>query len=505
MLASSAIVLLVTAVMFLVVEGVSSVIIVSRGAGEEIPLERAHTEFDRDLGWVNAPSVFLRAFYGKGRHLRTNSQRFRNAHDFTKAVPPGKVRAVCTGDSFTLGYGVNNDDAWCELLGKKDSRFETVNMGQGGYGVDQAYLWYRRDGLALEHDVLIFAFIAEDFGRMMCETFLGYPKPLLTVEDRKPRIKQHSSRYGFLTAGLGQRLRNLRFLELWRSRERTEPDPQVDFRVMTDADARALALSIFEDLAAIQTQRKQSWIVVLLPTLDDYAVGETDVWRDFLSVELAKRGIPFLDLVPPMRALPKNIVSTLYRGHYNETGNRWVADRIYAAVTNLQRARERLEPIGPPAKPVEPLLAADFHMEPVDLEGAHLRANAQDPLTSLALDGLPSTRWHSGAPQTGHEELLLDLGKPTPLRQLILELGEFGYDYGRELAVDVGDDDARLFEVLKISGEDARVNNTDVPGQVIQILTLPKSVEARFVRVRQLGRSEENHWSVAEIRLFREK
>jgi hypothetical protein len=504
-LASSAIVVLITAVMFLVVEGVSSVIIVSRGAGEEIPLERSHTEFDRDLGWVNAPSVFLRGLYGKGRHLQTNSQRFRNARDFTKTVPPGKLRAVCTGDSFTLGYGVNNDDAWCNLLMKKDSRLETVNMGQGGYGVDQAYLWYRRDGPALEHDVLIFAFIAEDFGRMMCETFLGYPKPVLTVEAGRPRIKRRSSHFGFLAAGVGQRLRNLRFSELWRSRARAETDPQVDFRVMSDADARALALSIFEDLAAIQAQRKQSWLVVLLPILDDYAVGETDVWRDFLSVELAKRGIPFLDLVPAMRELPKNIVSTLYRGHYNENGNRWVADRIYAAVVNLQRARERLEQIGPPARPIEPLLAADFHMEPIDLKGAHLRANAMNTNTSLALDGLSSTRWHSGAPQTGHEELLLDLGKPTPLRQLILELGEFGYDYGRNLAVDVGEDEAHLFEVLKISGEDARVNNTDVPGQVIQILTLPKSVEARFVRIRQLGRSEDNYWSVAEIGLYREK
>ena len=43
-----------------------------------------------------------------------------------------------------------------------DPRFESVNMRQGGYGLDQAYLWYQRDGTRLAHDVHIFAFIFDD-------------------------------------------------------------------------------------------------------------------------------------------------------------------------------------------------------------------------------------------------------------------------------------------------------------------------------------------------------
>ena len=41
--------------------------------------------------------------------------------------------------------GVGNDDVWCKLLESIDNRIETVNLGQGGYGVDQAYLWYKRN------------------------------------------------------------------------------------------------------------------------------------------------------------------------------------------------------------------------------------------------------------------------------------------------------------------------------------------------------------------------
>jgi hypothetical protein len=46
-------------------------------------------------------------------------------------------------------------------------------MGQGGHGVDQAYLWYKRDGVKLKHDFLLFAFITLDFQRMQQRDFLG--------------------------------------------------------------------------------------------------------------------------------------------------------------------------------------------------------------------------------------------------------------------------------------------------------------------------------------------
>jgi hypothetical protein len=54
-------------------------------------------------------------------------------------------------------------------------------MGQGGYGVDQAYLWYKRDGTKIEHNIQLFAFIESDFDRMRSAAFLGYSKPRLTV------------------------------------------------------------------------------------------------------------------------------------------------------------------------------------------------------------------------------------------------------------------------------------------------------------------------------------
>ena len=130
------------------IEGLSSLILVGRAFVDRAgPLvaERRHTQYDPDLGWVNTPGVQIPDLYGPGRSLSINSQGFRGLHDTSERVAAGRLRILCSGDSFTLGYGVGDADTWCARLTALDSRLETVNMGQGGYGVDQAYLWYLRD------------------------------------------------------------------------------------------------------------------------------------------------------------------------------------------------------------------------------------------------------------------------------------------------------------------------------------------------------------------------
>src|SRR5271165_3353648 len=173
-----------TLVLLLVLEGIASVYYVFREAFVSPPVaESLYTEYDRDLGWVNLPNVYLPNMYGRGKYLKTNSQRFRNNEDFSLQVPQGKTRIICSGDSFTLGYGVDNDHTWPQLLATRTPNIETVNMGQGGYGADQAYLWYKRDAAELDHNILILALIAPDLYRMQHSSFNEYGKPVLTLQN----------------------------------------------------------------------------------------------------------------------------------------------------------------------------------------------------------------------------------------------------------------------------------------------------------------------------------
>lgn len=504
---SSAIIGAVTLTFLVMVEGVSSIVFVARsGQDESILRERAHTEFDAELGWINAPGVRLNDLYGPGLYLRTNAQRFRGDREFTPGVPQGKVRLTCSGDSFTLGYGVGDEDAWCALLQKKDPRLETVNMGQGGYGVDQAYLWYRRDGATLEHNVAVFTFTAVDFGRMMAGTFYGYPKPVLSVRGGKPVLVRPSSRLRFVMRGLGQRwqqLGHLRFVELWRQRQSPAPDAPA----MPKEEGRQLVSAIFDDLVQLAAQRHATLLVVLLPILEDYHPSEADEWRDFVSKELAARSVPFADLVSELREEPEGFVPLLFRGHYSELGNRWVGDHVYDALLKAPGVTALLQAASPLVAPIQPLVPADTFVagHPISLPDAHVEASAIDEEAHLAMDGSRTTRWQSGAFQEGHEELRIDLGTSFSVRQVRLELGQWPYDFARGLALDVGEDPAHLTEVFRARrGEQALVDNLDGTGPV-QLLTLRSAVQARYLRIRQTGAARGNFWSVAEIEVFGEK
>ena len=165
------------------VEGVASLLISAGllfGSSGRLAQER-YARYDPDLGWVSKPNVAIPDMYGPGADLHTTSQGFRGTVDPGPTPPPGKTRVVCSGDSFTFGYGVGDDFTWCAGLAKLDPRLETINMGQGGYGVDQAFLWYRRDGAALAPAIHIFAFIDGDFERTRGARFLDFGKPTLAL------------------------------------------------------------------------------------------------------------------------------------------------------------------------------------------------------------------------------------------------------------------------------------------------------------------------------------
>jgi hypothetical protein len=94
-------------------EGLISLCLLLWGLAFEAPqalAERVHTRYDAELGWVNVPGLSLRDFYGLGKNLTINDQGFRGRRSVAMRVPAEKLRIVCSGDSFTLGYGVGDDE-----------------------------------------------------------------------------------------------------------------------------------------------------------------------------------------------------------------------------------------------------------------------------------------------------------------------------------------------------------------------------------------------------------
>ena len=253
--------LIIILLFVIVLEGGASFYFAYQGARQEIKkepflAERLHTEYDPLLGWINKPNISIDHMYGPNVYLKTNGQRFRNKTDFTTKVPNGKIRVICSGDSFTLGYGVDNANTWCNLLELIDPRIQSVNMGQGGYGIGQAYLWYKRDGTKLDHAIHVFAFVTADFTRMMTKSFLGTPKPLLRTKNGKifvenipiSRLSSHKI------------FKYLKFFNIFRLVSETQGVNFADTldkpAIYMEGKGEELVGTIFESLKKINTTRR---------------------------------------------------------------------------------------------------------------------------------------------------------------------------------------------------------------------------------------------------------
>lgn len=355
----SAFTLIVFAATFLLIEGLSSTVLVMHETLLHKPTaERLHTQYDEEIGWINKPDVWIQDLYGRGKHVRTNSQRFRNDKDFNEKSEPNKIRIVCSGDSFTFGYGVGNDHAWCQLLSSLDAAIETVNMGQGGYGVDQAYLWYKRQSDKIDHDIHLFAFITEDFRRMERDNHLGYGKPLLAVRDGVLTTKNVPvPKTGFYVPWITHLLEGLRKLTsyrmLGRLYERTISSRASDgTHGNNDQDSAVVALKVFDELARINRDQKRVLVLVHLPTGGDYLGNSSDPWRRLISTHAAKEKIIYIDLIQEFRTLSPEQVRSMFigrgvldyqfaQGHYTEEGNAYIAKVLHQKVLAVPEIVEK--------------------------------------------------------------------------------------------------------------------------------------------------------------------
>jgi hypothetical protein len=333
----------ITIVLFVLLEGAASVaysfyVLFIRGTGfmEE---EQVHAEYDAELGWVNRPNLVLPDLYGRGVGFRSNSQRFRADRDYPAEPPPGVTRLICSGDSFTMGHSVANDNSWCALLGRDVPALETVNMGMAAYGLDQAFLWYRRDGAPLQHHVHVLAFITPDFDRVAFDNFGGYPKPYLQIVDGRLEVKNVPVPRVF-DAVPRLRRRNEAMMNLSMVRhgrallERLGIQPGVQpGRVYDDDQVRAVAARVFKELRDLNDAKNSRLVLVYLPRTGDRDSAGSDPWRAFVQQEATRLKVEFIDLVEAFRELPLDDGERLFAipyqpSHYNVSGNAWVARHL---------------------------------------------------------------------------------------------------------------------------------------------------------------------------------
>ena len=350
---------------FLLLEGLSSIIVASIEIYETIdnlPLERKHARYDPELGWVNLLNAHIPDLYGDGRAFTTNSRGFRGATEYAKDAPKGRTRILCIGDSFTVGYGVDDEDAWVRLLELGDPRLETVNAGLSGYGPGQALLYYRRVSREFDYDVHLFSVITHDFVRLTGDRFLGRPKPLLQLQGGRleaantPVVKLSLIELWWQLNGPGTILKPFRLLDLAaRARSAIWPRPaKAPPRYETpdlgsNEEVKRIFAAIMREIGQDARTRGAAAAVVYLPMHDEFAPNANlEPWTDWIRAEARQAGVAFWDVGEDLRRLTRAQANALYigldgralihlgdYGHFNERGNEFVAAALATRLESL--------------------------------------------------------------------------------------------------------------------------------------------------------------------------
>ena len=338
-----------TLALLALIEGAASLLLFARDAGstELVEARAVSSQFDPELGWIARPSFHEPNFYGRGRGIRTDERGLRIGDG--NAGEEGRPVTVCSGDSFTWGYGVAAEDTWCHLLGEMLGT-QTVNLGQSGYGVDQAFLLYMREAPRLDHSLHLFTFIEDDFVRAQSDEFLGYPKPLLGLVDGEIQTLNaplpQDSWYRSLRrrlAGPASELRAVRVLTgLMNGTGGAGGGP-------SGGAYSEVVEQMLARLAEVNRAKSSRLVLILLPNEGMHARPRDSRWQTDVKRIADSLGIPFFDLTEELRALEGSQVASLFQqfedmpqeevsfqlwgGHYSEEGNAWAAAAI----------RERLE------------------------------------------------------------------------------------------------------------------------------------------------------------------
>ena len=127
-------------------------------------LEQVTLIYDALLGWKFRPNSTR-----QNGEFTINSAGMRSTREYDMQPPADTLRIALFGDSFTAGDDSTDEAAWSRLLeinlNLAGIRTEVLNFGVSAYGMDQAYLRWRYQGVDYAPDIVVFGLQAENLDR----------------------------------------------------------------------------------------------------------------------------------------------------------------------------------------------------------------------------------------------------------------------------------------------------------------------------------------------------
>ncbi|GAB6037771.1 hypothetical protein JCM15519_23300 [Fundidesulfovibrio butyratiphilus] len=157
-----------------------------------IPVDYVYARYYTDLIGDFDPSSSILSQHPQEYPYRftTNSQGLRSLHEISKEKPDGVIRILCLGDSFTLGWGVQDDQTYPERLYQilkakyPGKRFEVINTGLMFSNVLDQLSYYNDKGRFLNADVVLSQYCYNDVSSDMFRPFVG--RQAMSLETGRP-------------------------------------------------------------------------------------------------------------------------------------------------------------------------------------------------------------------------------------------------------------------------------------------------------------------------------
>jgi hypothetical protein len=282
-------------------------------------------DYDSQLGWVNMKNRGAVDRYGPNKNATHNALGLRATREYTAAIPAGRYRIIFLGDSFTYGVDAGDAGTYPAQLESLAPSIEAVNMAVAGYGVDQMFLSYMRDGSRLDANLLVLAFIEDDLRRMKLSAFL--------VQNPKPRLFLNGDRLTVAnvpvpTWGLAARTGWIE--ELPNSLASVQILRSVYDLFVQKYDPLPVAERVFADLNNAAAQKHQRFAIIYLPAKTDVASDRQSPAAKQLQDSAARDHIPFFNLTSSFKEVLARERAPLFgKGvHYSEAGYKVIAELL---------------------------------------------------------------------------------------------------------------------------------------------------------------------------------
>ncbi len=283
-------------------------------------------DYDARLGWANIKNKVSPDRYGPGEHATHNSIGMRGTREYSVAPADSRYRIAFLGDSFTYGVDTGDETTFVALLETLEPSIEALNMGSPGYGIDQMYLSYRDERAAFKTDLLVLAFIEDDFRRMKLRSFMTQnPKPRLFLDGKRIEVTNVPVPTWGVPADRGW------LAELPSSMALVQIPRSAYDMLWLDYDPWPIAERLFSDLNQRSQANGQRFALLYLPAITDFADGHDGSTARRVHEFAVREGIPFLDITDEFRSATELSSAPLFgvdQKHYSEAGYELAAELL---------------------------------------------------------------------------------------------------------------------------------------------------------------------------------